>query len=257
MISLPDKMSRFLLRSGLISVLAGGILAWSGFAAGQTATKHKVNLPPSADLAYSIKAKQSGLTVEGNTLMQWHTANNKFSIVTETRAALVGKILDAKSEGIVGEYGLAPTVFTEKRFRKPRNTTTFDRQTNKISFTKSDQTYPIKGGEQDRSSAIWQLAAIARGAPAKFKPGSVWTFSVAGQSDAEPWTFKVARQEQIKTPLGDMNALHIVRMPAPDSKGQQLDIWLAPSLEWYPVKLRYTEADNDVIEQTLQKVTKK
>ncbi|OGB27711.1 MAG: hypothetical protein A3I66_07560 [Burkholderiales bacterium RIFCSPLOWO2_02_FULL_57_36] len=251
-------MSPFLfLRSALFSVLAWGILALPAAASERTAIKHKINLPPSADLAYSIKAKQSGLSLDGNTLIQWHIANNRFSIVTETRAALLGKILEAKSEGMIGEYGLAPIVFTQKRFRKPQTTTTFDHQTKAITFTKSDQTYPIKGGEQDRSSAIWQLAAIARGAPAKFKPGSIWTFFVAGQSDAEPWSFKVIKKEQVKTPLGNMNALHIVRMPAPDSKGQQLDIWLAPSLEWYPVRLRFTEPDNDSIEQVLQKVSKK
>jgi hypothetical protein len=250
-------MSRVPFRSTLSAVLAWAILALPASAVERTATKYKVNLPPSADLAYSIKARQSGLTLDGSTLLQWQTAGNRFSIATETRAALVGKILDAKSEGTVGEYGLAPAAFTEKRFRRPQTTTTFNRQTKTISFTKSDQTYPIKGGEQDRSSAIWQLAAIARAAPAKFKPGSTWTFFVAGQKDAEPWTFKVIKQEPIKAPLGDMNTLHIVRMPAPDSKGQKLDIWLAPSLEWYPVKLRFTEADNDYIEQLLQKVAKK
>lgn len=250
-------MPHFSLPSALFSLLAWAILALPASAAERTATKYKFNLPPSADLVYSIKAKQSGLTIDGNALLQWHTANNKFSIVTETRAALVGKILDARSEGAISEYGLAPIVFTEKRFRKPQTTTTFDRQKKTISFTKSDRTYPIKGGEQDRNSAIWQLAAIARGAPAKFKPGSIWTFFVAGQSDAEPWSFKVMKQEQLKTPLGNMSALHIVRMPASDSKGQQLDIWLAPSLEWYPVQLRFTEPDNDSIEQMLQQVSKR
>jgi hypothetical protein len=250
-------MLRSSFRAAMSSLLACAILALPASAAERAATKHKVNLPPSAELAYSIRAKQSGLTLDGSTLLQWRAADSRFSIATETRAALVGKILDAKSEGTVGEYGLAPTVFTEKRFRKPQSTTTFDRQTNTISFSKSDQTYPIKGGEQDQSSAIWQLAAIARAAPAKFKSGSVWTFFVAGQKDAEPWAFKVIKQEQIKTPLGDMHAVHIARMPAPDSKGQQLDIWLAPSLEWYPVRLRFTEPDNDSIEQVLQKVAKK
>lgn len=250
-------MIRFLYRCALFFALACGLLVSLAAAAERTATKYKLNLPPSADLAYSIRAKQSGLTLDGTTLLQWHTAGNKFSIATETRAALVGKILDARSEGIIGEYGLAPTVFTEKRLRRPQTTTTFDRQSKTISFTKSDQTYPIKGGEQDRSSAIWQLAGIARGAPAKFKPGSVWTFFVAGQSDAEPWAFKVIKQEKINTPLGDMNAFHVVRLPKPDSKGQQLDVWFAPSLEWYPVRLRFTEADNDSIEQLLQKISKK
>jgi hypothetical protein len=80
---------------------------------------------------------------------------------------------------------------------------------------------------------------------------------VAGQHDAEQWTFKVIAQEKIGTPLGDMNALHIERMAPPDSKGQHLDIWLAPSMEWYPVRLRYTDSDTEFIEQTLQKITKK
>jgi hypothetical protein len=250
-------MLRFHPCSSLFSILTWAIFCAPASAAEAMPTKHKVNLPPSAELAYSIKAKQSGLTVDGSTLLKWQAADSRFSIVTETRATLVGKILEAKSEGTVGEYGLAPSAFTEKRFRKPQTTTTFDRHTKTISFTKSDQTYPIKGGEQDRSSAIWQLAAIARAAPAKVKPGSTWTFPVAGTKDADSWTFKVTRQEQVKTPLGDLNAFHIARMPASDDKGQKLELWLAPSLEWYPVRLRFIEPDNDSIEQVLQKITRK
>lgn len=237
--------------------LTFGLAVLSATASERTATKYKLNLPPSADLAYSIRAKQSGLTLDGTTVLRWHTSGDRFSIDTETKAALVGKILDAHSEGTIGEYGLAPTVFTEKRFRRPQTTTTFDRQAKTISFTKSDQTYPIKGGEQDRSSAIWQLAAVARGAPAKFKPGSVWNFFVAGQRDAELWAFKVVKQEQLKTPLGDLNTFRVVRLPPPDSKGQKLEIWFAPSMEWYPVRLRFTEEENEYIEQTLQNVSKK
>ena len=188
--------------------------------------------------------------------MKWATDNKKFTVATETRAMLVGKILDAKSEGVIDEYGLAPTTFTEKRFRKDLTTVSFDRDAKTISFTGSNQTYPIKGGEQDRSSAIWQLIAIARGAPAKFKTASNWTFFVAGQHDAEPWTFKVVRQEKIDSPLGKLTALHMVKAPPPNAKGQQLDIWLAPSLEWYPVRLRFTETDGDFIEQTLEKIGK-
>jgi hypothetical protein len=249
-------MPRFPSRSALYIVI------WAAFAlpvsaAEQTATRYKFNFAPPADLAYSIKAKQSGLTIDGTASVQWAHGNGKYSIITETRATLVGKILDAKSNGTISEYGLAPALFTEKRFRKPQTATTFNRETNTISFTKSDKTYPIKGGEQDRNSVIWQLAGVARGAPAKFKPGSTWNFFVAGQRDAKPWTFKVIKQEQVKTPLGDMNALHIARIPTADVKDQQLDIWLAPSLEWYPVRLRFTEEDNDSIEQFLQKIAKK
>jgi hypothetical protein len=250
-------MSNYLVRVVLFSLLAWSAMIAPATAADRAAVKYRFKLPPSADLVYSIKAKQSGLAINGDALIQWNAANNKFSVTTETRAMLVGKILDAKSEGAIDEFGLAPATFTEKRFRKEPTTASFNRQTKTISFTQSAQTYPIKGGEQDRNSAIWQLIAVARGNQAKFKPGSAWFFFVAGQRDAEQWTFKVTAHEKIGTPLGDIDALHIERMAPPDSKGQHLDIWLAPSMEWYPVRLRYTDSDTEFIEQTLQKITKK
>lgn len=250
-------MPRSFARFSLAWSFAWSVLVTPAAAAEHAAVKYRFNLPPPAELAYSIKARQSGLTIDGEALVKWETANNRFSVTAETRAMLVGKILDAKSEGAIDAYGLAPTAFTEKRFRKTATTATFNRQSRTLSFTESAQTYPLNGGEQDRTSVIWQLIAVARGAPAKFKAGSAWRFFVAGQRDAEPWIFKVVAQEKIGTPQGNVSAWHVVKTPPPDAKGQQLDIWLAPSLDWYPVKLRFTDADGEFIEQTLQKISRK
>lgn len=244
----------------LLRAIPLAMLSWALLGAptaANAAAKYKTNLPPSAELAYSINAKQKGIPIEGEAVMRWSAGAGKFSASNEARAILVGKILDAKSEGAIDAYGLAPATFTEKRFRREPTTTSFDRTSNTIRFTASEQSYPIEGGEQDRNSAIWQLISVARAAPAKFKPGSSWSFFVAGQRDAEQWTFKVVKREKISTPLGDMNALHIVKAPPPDSQEQKLDIWLAPSLEWYPVRLRFSDDNGDFIEQTLQKVGKK
>jgi hypothetical protein len=49
----------------------------------------------------------------------------------------------------------------------------------------------------------------------------------------------------------------VVREPLADASDQALDIWLAPSQEWYPVKLRFSDDDKDFVEQTLTKLTKK
>lgn len=218
--------------------------------------KYKINVPPSADLSYDIDAQQKGLNVKGDAVVHWHIANQAFTVANETRAMMVGKILDVKSEGTIDDYGLAPISFTEKRFHKDPTTTTFDRQAKTISFTDSTQTYAIKGGEQDRSSVIWQLISVARAAPAQFRPGSKWQFFVAGQRDADPWTFTVIKQEKIKTQAGTWNTVHVSRAPPPDSKEQKLDIWLAPTLEWYPARIRFNDADGEYIEQTLKKVDK-
>ncbi|MFJ9532263.1 DUF3108 domain-containing protein [Herbaspirillum sp. NPDC101396] len=241
----------------LLSAATISPLALAADPAEHPVLKRKVSLPPSADLHYNIEAKQSGLQVTGESTVKWSNANGKYSVNAETRAMLVGKILEATSEGDIDEYGLAPARFVEKRFRREASTTTFNRETHAINFTQSTETYPLKGGEQDRTSIIWQLISVARGAPDKFTNGSEWLFFVAGPRDAEQWSFKVVGREKIKTKQGEVNAVHIFRAPPPDDKSQKLDIWLAPSSDWYPVRLRFTDPDGDFIEQTLDNVSKK
>ena len=218
--------------------------------------KRKFNLPPSANLHYAIEAQQSGLQVTGEALVKWTNANNKYSVNAETRAMLVGKILDASSEGEVDAYGLAPNRFVEKRFRREASTTTFNRELRTLQFTQSAETFPLKGGEQDRTSIVWQLISIARSNASQFTNGSQWAFFVAGPRDAEQWNFKVVGREKIKTKQGEVNAVHVLRAPPADNQGQKLDIWLNPAAEWYPVRLRFTDPDGDFIEQTLDNISK-
>jgi hypothetical protein len=244
------------LNAALALVCAIGLSTGTAALAQQrVASTYKINPPPSAELNYAIDASQSGITLKGSGLVVWKTGQQQYSVHNETRAQLFGKILDTNSEGKIDRYGLAPARFTEKRLRKDASSATFNADSKTISFTQSAQTYPIVGGEQDRVSVVWQLASVARAAPKKFVPGSQWQFFVAGQRDAENWTFKVIKREKIVTAKGMFNAIHVLRAPPPDSQGQKLDIWLAPALEWYPVKLRFSDTDGgDYIEQSLDSV---
>lgn len=215
------------------------------------------SLPPSAELRYTIQARQRSLPITGDAVVAWHTGEGKYSINTESHAVIFGKILENRSEGAVDEYGLAPATFYQKRFRKDPSTTTFKRDSKTIVFTDGDDSYPLKGGEQDRTSAPWQLLAQARANPERFKPGTEWAYFVAGPRDAEPWVFKVVNHETVHTGQGDVNALHLVKAPPPDAQGQQVDLWLAPSLDWYPVRIRFADADGDFVDQTLDKISRK
>ncbi|WP_035625586.1 DUF3108 domain-containing protein [Herminiimonas sp. CN] len=216
--------------------------------------RYATDLAPSADLLYAIRAKQSGLSLSGKARVEWRVKGRQYSISSQTEAMILGRILEAGSSGAIDAFGLAPLQSTEKRLRKPLVTTRFDRQEQAIRFTESDRSYPLYGGEQDRTSAIWQLVAVARAAPGQFKAGSQWQFFVAGRRDAETWSFKVIGKEAIDTPLGRLQAIHLIKAPPPDAQGQQLDIWLAPARDWYPVRLRFSDPDHDFIEQTLQRI---
>jgi hypothetical protein len=253
--------------SQLLKHLAGAVLLAAASTAMATqagavavdhvAIKRPVDVPPSVDLTYSIKARQKGFSLSGEALITWRVSGGRYTLHADTRAMLFGSILENRSEGLIDAFGVAPIRFSEKRIRHDPWTTTFDRTGKTITFTESKVSYPIKGGEQDRSSVAWQLAAVARAAPEKFVPGSDWIFFVAGRRDAEPWIFKVIKKESVRTGLGPVETLHLVRLPPPDSKDQTLDLWLAPSLDWYPVRIRFTDNDDEFVDQTLQTLVKK
>jgi len=221
--------------------------------------KRPFKLAPSADLVYTIKARQRGIAINGDATVQWRAGDGKYAIATESHAGLFGKILESRSEGAVDDYGLAPSTFTEKRFRKEPTTATFKRDSKTLVFSGGKEQYGLKGGEQDRTSAPWQLLSLARAASDKFVPGSEWAFFVAGRHDAEAWVFKVVGKENVQAGagIGEVEAVHFTKSPPKDRQGQQVDLWLAPSLEWYPVRIRFAEDDNEYVDQLLDKVAKK
>jgi hypothetical protein len=212
---------------------------------------------PSADLHYRVSARQKGFNLDGDGLVQWRNRDGKYTLAIQLSAGMFGKLHEQSSEGTVSEQGLAPATFYEKRFRKEPSTTRFDSATRQVVYSGDAAPTPLKGGEQDRASAQWQLVSMARSAPAKFIPGSEWKFTVAGRRDAETWTFRVVGQEPVKTGMGDVLAVHLVKAPPADSKEQSVDLWLAPSLEWYPVRLRFVDADGEFVDQRLDKITRK
>lgn len=237
------------------ALLACALIASHGAAA--QGKRAAASPPPSADLNYTINANQHGLSLNGSADVHWTNKDGRYTIVMETRAMLLGKILEAKSEGTIDANGLVPLSSTEKRYRKKETLTTFDRQANTITFNASGNSQPIKGGEQDRNSIVWQLATMARSTPSKLKAGASLAIVVAGQKDAETWHFKVGKSEKIKSPLGDLSAVKVSKVVKDGGKEQKIDIWFAPARNWYPVRIRFAEPEGDFIEQTIASITPK
>jgi hypothetical protein len=220
------------------------------------APKRPFELPPSADLSYDLGARQRGFSLKGDALITWRAGGGKYSLKAESKVPVLGTITEDRSVGAVDAFGLAPGEFWEKRLRKDATTTTFERDSKTLRFSESEKTYALKGGEQDRVSVTWQLAAVARAAGDKFKPGSAWPFFVAGRRDAETWTFKVVKREKLNTGLGELETIMLTREPLNDGRDQSLSVWLAPARDWYPVKLRFTEGEKETIEQTIRAIDK-
>lgn len=244
------------MRRTLIALALAAIAATAA-AAEYPVAKRATSLPPAAELSYAVRGSNHGIPLMGTGTISWRHGEGKYTLLTEARSGLFGKVLEHRSEGALDDYGLAPATYYEKRIRKDPTTTHFDRNARRIQFEDGKTSYAIRGGEQDRSSVTWQLAALARATPDKFTPGSEWSFFVAGRRDADVWTFRVVGSESLDSAaLGDLKVLHFSRKPV-GSHRQQVDLWLAPGLDWYPARIRFKEENGDSFEQVLEKVNRK
>ena len=207
-------------------------------------------MPPPVQLKYEVQALRDDKIVHGSGKIAWRADGGRYQVDGEA-SVLFFTVLHFQSLGAIDEFGVAPEVYSEKRFRRPETITNFQRDTGRISFSASDASYARAGGEQDRASIVWQLAAIGLGDAARFAPGAELELFVAGVRDAEPWVIQVIGLEQTDTPAGSLEAWHVVRAPRPGSRDQKLDIWLAPRQFWYPVRLRYTEPNGDYLDMAI------
>lgn len=220
-----------------------------------------VNPAPSADLIYKIKSNQKGIPVSGEAKIQWRLLDGageklRYSLASETSVSLLGKILSTSSAGQVNDNGLVPELFIEKRFRRQQTQTNFDKRNKQIIFSGGEPPVPLKGGEQDRLSVTWQLVALARYAGEQLRNGLEWRMTVAGVHDADIWSFQILGKTTLRTELGDVEAIHILRAPPSDALGQHLELWLAPSLDYYPVRISFTDNNGDKVDQRISKIQK-
>lgn len=210
---------------------------------GQPPLFDKLSLPPAAELGYKITAVKSGRKIEGHGTISWQPGPKNYVISGEA-GVLFFTVLSYKSTGSVDALGLTPELYVEKRLGKSETNTHFHRERKEISFSASTNSYPIKGGEQDRASVIWQIAALGRGDSEKFVPGLAFELFVAGIRTASDWRVYVNGKEKIDLAGGVTEAWHLTLMSSELGFQKQFELWLAPDKEWYPVRLRY--ADNGV-----------
>lgn len=210
--------------------------------------------PPPAELSYSVIAVRGGARTEGHGSMSWRHDGRRYSLVTEI-GVLFLTLAKYRSEGELGQLGIAPELYAEKRLGRSETNTHFRKAPHQISFSASTATVSAKGGEQDRGSWAWQLASLGRGDPGKFEAGLTLQMTVAGTKAADTWRLYVNGRENIVLPDGSVSAWRISVIPGADSFEKQFDLWLAPERDWYPVRLAYVDKNGNTLELLLTKIS--
>ena len=209
-------------------------------------------VPGSTQLEFSVLASRKGLSLPAQSTLVWQTDGSGYRASLVIRAALgMGRDRSQTSVGTIDPVlGLQPQRFGDKN--KTELATHFDRSRTPpaIRFSSNTPEAELLPGSQDRLSVLLQLAAMLAGEPSRYVPGSAVLIHTAGSRDAGLWHFRVGNVEPLELPAGKLSALHLVREPM-HTYDNRVEVWLAPALGHLPVRILWTQANGDVVDQRL------
>jgi uncharacterized protein DUF3108 len=235
--------------SAAASAAASGTGTASGTTSGNGNAAHatpgvKFSVPPSGDLEYDTF--YNGVRNQPGTI-HWESDGRIYRLIVSVPLPFVGTY-SYESHGHVDAFGLAPDQYIEKRGHRGEDVTVFNRETKQIAFTRTPATLALQDGAQDRFSMIMQLASLVRGAPDAYQPGVTREFYVADNDSGEIWPIETIGDETVRTQQGFVDARHFMRLPRHEGDRRRIDVWLAPSLGWLPVRFVQTEPSGTQVE---------
>jgi len=201
-------------------------------------------VPPSGELQYDTFF--NGVRNQPGTI-HWSSDGQRYEMVVSVPLPFVGTF-SWTSKGRVDAFGLAPDQYIEKRGHRPEDVTIFNRTDKQIVFTRTPNSLALPDGAQDRFSMVMQLASLVRGNPEAYRPGVTREFYVADNDSGETWPITTIGDETVGTDHGYVTARHFMRLPRREGDRRRIDVWLAPSLGWLPVRLLQTEPNGTQFE---------
>ncbi len=204
----------------------------------------KFSIPPSGDLQYDTF--YNGVRNQPGTI-HWASDGQHYEMVVSVPLPFIGSF-SWTSRGHVDAFGLAPDQYIEKRGHRPSDVTVFNRDQKQIVFTRTPNSLALPDGAQDRFSMVMQLASLVRGDPDAYQPGVTREFFVADNDSGEVWPVTTIGDESVSTDHGFVTARHFMRLPRREGDKRRIDVWLAPSLGWLPVRLVQTEPNGTQFE---------
>ena len=206
-------------------------------------------LPPSgARLRYDLQGIAKGFGYSAKAELLWQPDASQYEARLEVSHFLLGSRVQT-SLGQITPEGLAPRRFGDKV--RSEQAAHFQRDKGLITYSANTPDAPLLAGMQDRLSVFIQISGMLLADPPRWGTGAVMSFNTTGARDSEPWAFQVAGMEQLKMPYGNLEALRLVRQEQ-KQYDQRVELWMAPSMEHLPVRIRITQTSGDQVDLLLR-----
>ncbi|MCF8154014.1 MAG: DUF3108 domain-containing protein, partial [Rhodoferax sp.] len=206
-----------------------------------------LSIPSSVRLTYKMTGLSRGLNYHANGELNWRREANRYESSMVVSAFLLGS-RSMTSVGEVTADGLAPKRFGDKA--RNELAAHFDSDKGKITFSANRPELPWQRGAQDRLSVFFQLAGLLAGQAGAVPTGTRIALYTVGPRDAETWTFIVETMDNLSLPAGEIKALRLTREPKREFD-QKIETWFAPSMSYWPVRIKITQSNGDFVDQQL------
>ncbi|HQQ32762.1 MAG TPA: DUF3108 domain-containing protein [Methylophilus sp.] len=201
---------------------------------------------------FDVSTKIGG-RAEGKAKMIYDLMDEKrYKITSLTEAdglvAIFISDLVQESEGELTKTGLQPQRYLYQYGKKDDKTylATFDwaSKTLLLKSSKGEKTEPLVEGAQDLLSFMYQFMFVP--------PLETMQIPITNGKKLRIYDYQFDGEELLTGELGEVNTLHISR--GGQDPEERFELWLAPSYQNIPIKIRKTEKDGKVYEMTATRI---
>ncbi|RZL38264.1 MAG: DUF3108 domain-containing protein [Rubrivivax sp.] len=111
---------------------------------------------------------------------------------------------------------------------------------------------PVGRGAQDSASQFVQLTWLFLTGREPLQAGRIVQFPLVLPYRQYLWPYEVTGEELLKTPMGEMSAWHLKPVRPPGGGDLSVEVWLAPSLQYLPVRLIIRQDAENFVDMVLK-----
>ncbi len=215
--------------------------------------------PPSTLLSYRLSGNYRG-EVHGNAQVEWIRQGSRYQMhldvaVGPSFAPLIARRMS--SDGELTQAGIVPQRYDEDTrvmfSQRRRSTLLFHGDSVTMP---NGQREPVPAGVQDAASQFVQLTRLFLTGAEPLRAGHVIDIPLVLPKRQYLWRYEVLGEEELQTPMGALQTWHLKPSKAAGGGDLTAEVWIAPSLQYLPVRLRIRQDEQTYIDLMLNAAPK-
>jgi hypothetical protein len=208
--------------------------------------------PADTRLTYELGGRFRSGPLFGGASVQWQRAGEQYQVRLDLRVKYFGQV-QMTSQGRVTGEGLQPRAYEELRPATPRRSAQFDEHGVTLDRGRRVSRPPRT---QDTVSQFVELAWRFATGRETLEVGGAVQFPLVRPEGVDEWTYDVVARELVQTPAyGAVEAFHLKPRPLARPRGNiTAEMWIAPSLQYLPVRILVKMGDEVELDLVVEKI---